>query len=314
MASRLARPPRAPPPQSLRLQNRRSPIRSQAAKAGREQPQPYHSAKTIARAFAENPSAEKNQRIVARELAAALQSNQPPPPVAIAGIIAAWKARYAPNTVYIRVTKLRGILRTIDRSLNTRSAEEVHLPRKPRPRTVTVSTEEIRTLIETAAPPLRFILTAMATMGLRWSEARDIEPANYNAEQRTVSIRVKGGKVKTFPVPDAVSTLISQAPEGEGRVIDRYAGYTVPNDTSAGWWPNHKKRSGVRPEIRPHDLRRTAACRLYAATNDIMAVQAFLGHDQLSSTAIYLEPLAGNAVSSMRRALTIWNAKGERVQ
>lgn len=47
-------------------------------------------------------------------------------------------------------------------------------------------------------------------------------------------------------------------------------------------------RAGLVRTIRPHMMRSTAGVRLYAATHDVFAVSALLGHADLNTTRIYL--------------------------
>jgi integrase/recombinase XerC len=50
-----------------------------------------------------------------------------------------------------------------------------------------------------------------------------------------------------------------------------------------------KKKCGIVRDLRPHDLRRTTATRVYSATKDLRIVQALLGHSNLGSTLWYLD-------------------------
>jgi site-specific recombinase XerC len=54
------------------------------------------------------------------------------------------------------------------------------------------------------------------------------------------------------------------------------------------WW-EWKQRCGVRPGLRVHDLRRSLARRVYAASHDLRQVQALLTHASLTSTLWYLD-------------------------
>ena len=49
-----------------------------------------------------------------------------------------------------------------------------------------------------------------------------------------------------------------------------------------------KEKCGIERDLRPHDLRRTTAKAMYDLTHDLRAVQALLGHSQMSSTLWYL--------------------------
>ena len=49
-----------------------------------------------------------------------------------------------------------------------------------------------------------------------------------------------------------------------------------------------KKKAGIRAKWTLHDLRRTAARKLYATTGDIRQAQKFLGHGSINATMWYL--------------------------
>src|SRR5688572_3590010 len=46
-------------------------------------------------------------------------------------------------------------------------------------------------------------------------------------------------------------------------------------------------RAGVRGRYSPHSCRHTFAMQLYSKTNDVLLVQAALGHRAISSTLVY---------------------------
>jgi integrase len=223
--------------------------------------------------------------------------------------------KLAPATLFSRTMKLKRLLRIIDKVQGTSFVELVPAPRKPQARRVTVTTEEVRRMLEAANPPLRFILAAMITIGLRWSEAAGLSPENWDDARQVIAVKTKGGKIRTFPVPDAFAHMIRQCPDTTGTYVERLSGQPFNKHTAwSSWWRYLRKRIHLRPEVRPHDLRRTAAVRLYTLTNDILAVKAFLGHDNLASTAYYLEPYDEQAMQHLQRVLKITNEKGQRVQ
>jgi integrase len=50
-----------------------------------------------------------------------------------------------------------------------------------------------------------------------------------------------------------------------------------------------KEKCGITRSLKPHDLRRTTATRVYKNTKDLRLVQALLGHSDLGSTFWYLD-------------------------
>jgi site-specific recombinase XerC len=50
-----------------------------------------------------------------------------------------------------------------------------------------------------------------------------------------------------------------------------------------------KARCGIARNLRPHDLRRTTAVKIYEGTKDLRTVQTILGHKSLGSTIYYLD-------------------------
>ncbi len=155
----------------------------------------------------------------------------------------------------------------------------------------------------------------MASMGLRFSEAYRIGPDNYDADTKTIRVQTKGGKVRPFPVPDEVSKLIALCPpDNPGTYIEKLNGGPIKKQSLRKRWRTLKKKAGVRDELNPHDLRRTAAVRVYTLTKDVLAVKALLGHEDITSTATYLAPYEPAAMRALQTTFHRWTPKGGSVQ
>lgn len=83
-----------------------------------------------------------------------------------------------------------------------------------------------------------------------------------------------------------------------------------PHDLIRSQWERAKRQANIRPELHPHDLRRTLATALHRATGDVLAVQQALGHEDLSTTSFYLAPHEPERMRALLGQLHWnWNAK-----
>ena len=144
-------------------------------------------------------------------------------------------------------------------------------------------------------PFLRLYMLLYFQCGLRASEALATTPRNWNPEQHTVTIPVKGKKMRTAEVTPEVETLFlaahAQATDDRS-FIELLRGRPVTQNSLRQQWQRHRTNCGISPKVTAHDLRRTAATILYAATKDLRVPQQLLGHQNLASTLRYIAPLA----------------------
>jgi integrase len=234
------------------------------------------------------------------------------PSAVVAQMLARWKRFYAPWSMFTYAASLKKLLRHIDGQLQTNLAEGVSKIVRPPPRRVLIEQEELDRLLAAAPPHLKLFISLMVGMGLRFAEAQRAAPEHFDRESQTLTLKTKGGKIRQFPVPDAIAALFAIAPEnGQGTYIERLRGRgPMHRGTLRQQWNALKRKAGVRMEVNPHDLRRTAAVRVYQLTKDVMAVQALLGHDSLMSTAHYLSAHEPKAMRTLETELRRWTPKG----
>ncbi len=70
--------------------------------------------------------------------------------------------------------------------------------------------------------------------------------------------------------------------------VEMWRGRTTDAGAMRHAWKQLKKKTGVRADLRAHDLRRTTAVSLYKLTHDLRAVSHLLGHSNIASTCGYL--------------------------
>ena len=290
LVRRLGRRARPSQAQSLRQQTRRPQATNRNAQPleARAPSAPYATAQAIAEAWAASTK-EPHSLYAAKELAAELTANPDQPYIAVARLIATWKTNLAPNTVYHRIAQLRRITDAIDRQIRSDLRSLVKLPKRPPPRAVILTEKESDALWHAAPAHMKMFLALAGDLALRFAEASSVGWSNWNPQQKTVTVKTKGGSVKTFPVTPAIEALIEMCPPDVENFLDGLAGKRISPAHIRYQWEKLKQRAGVRPEVIPHDLRRTAAVRVYQLTHDVLAAKQLLGHEQLSSTALYLK-------------------------
>ncbi len=270
-------------------------------------------AEGLARSWQEASRRGEETHSVARELADNLRGLHGPIPAAVVvGMIAGWRKRYAPNTINKRVRVLKKILRSIDAQQGTSLAALVPRPGPIRARLRMLQPGELERLLQHAKLHMRLLVLFGVLMGLRFAECLDASPSGYDPEKNTLTVRTKGGKDKTFPVPPPIAAILAVAPRFDGLgFIESLRGKKCSSITIRADWEKLIKAAAITPPLIPHDLRRTAAVNKYRETKDIFAAKALLGHEALGTTAHYLK--AHEATLEPTYA-AIWTPKGERVQ
>jgi site-specific recombinase XerC len=206
-------------------------------------------------------------------------------------LLAEWRKTLRPSTVWT----YRNELRHLCNALHQLGAPTIQMPRlpRPKPRAVTATPEELAKLFKDPPAWLRLFQFLYFQCGMRLSEALAVTPRSWNREQRTVTVRVKGGAHRTVTITADVENLFLSAgnPDPDEPFIFTLKGRSITARGLEAAWQTWRKKCGVNPALTPHDLRRTAASIIYPATKDLRAVQELLGHKNLVSTLSYIAPL-----------------------
>jgi integrase/recombinase XerD len=183
------------------------------------------------------------------------------------------------------------------------AADEIDSPRPGRRLPELLTRDEIDRLL--AAPDVRSpagrrdraMLELLYATGLRVSELVGLELNDVDLETRVLVARGKGSKERIVPIGapagEAVRAYLDTARgallrgrrskdlfvtprggrmtrQGFAKIVDRYA-----------------RSAGIRRRISPHKLRHSFATHLLEGGADLRAVQAMLGHADVSTTQIY---------------------------
>ena len=216
---------------------------------------------------------------------------------------------------------MRGLFRHLvaERWLDADPSELIDAPRTARRLPGVLGEEAVARLI--AQPPdtprgrrdAAMIELAYAS-GLRVSELVTLQMADINLNQGFVRVTGKGRKTRLVPVGDAARTKIE-------RFIreDRPAWLKDPAEralfltergrgmTRQAFWKTlrgYARRAGVRlpsGDVSPHKLRHSFATHLVERGADLRAVQAMLGHADISTTQVYTQVSRARVLEQARK-------------
>jgi len=160
---------------------------------------------------------------------------------------------------------------------------------------------------------LRPAVGLMRGCGLRCCEIANLDVDDYDRHNRTVHVVGKGGHARTLPVPPEVAAVVDQylldrgyAP---GPLFCAVGSKANPDGRLSRQWISKRTRRAMTEagvHKRPYDgrgahaLRHQAAHDAMEATDNVLVVQALLGHDSLATTQIYLPKVP---LAQMRRAV-----------
>jgi integrase/recombinase XerD len=141
------------------------------------------------------------------------------------------------------------------------------------------------------------MLELLYATGLRVSELVSLGVNQVDLEARVVLARGKGGKERLVPVgAPAAEALRAWLAGPRERVLrgrrskDLFVTPRGGRMTRQGFWKliaRYARAAGIRGPVSPHQLRHSFATHLLAGGADLRAVQAMLGHADVSTTQIY---------------------------
>ncbi|MEM0459880.1 MAG: tyrosine-type recombinase/integrase [Thermofilaceae archaeon] len=141
----------------------------------------------------------------------------------------------------------------------------------------------------TASGDCAAAMLLMLETGLRPGEALSLKSSDvsFHSGHATITVRGKGGRVVVKRVYDP---LLVEALSARARVGGRL--FKVSDRTLRRRFKQILLQAGLPArrvqQLRPHDLRRTAALLAYRETRDLEGVRVWLGHSKPETTTIYL--------------------------
>lgn len=221
--------------------------------------------------------------------------------------------RLAIRTVRRRVACLRGFYGDLARTkLLDRSPFqqlEMHLPRaKSLPRALARgdAAKLARAAWQTCASPdsaYREVAAAvllLLSVGLRVGELVQLKPSDFNPEDGGLHVRGKGRRERHVPIVDArLRALLAAIADPDAATLFGAGQRAWSTQVFRQRLKAFAEEAGVTCKVTPHMLRHTSATLLLEDGVDLRFLQHLLGHENISTTALYAH--VGDA--SLKRAL-----------
>lgn len=238
-----------------------------------------------------------------------------------------------PRTVRAGLNAVRALFAYLkaEGAITENVALEVRLPKKDAATRLTVNDEDLVKLLEATERQRsdfrcvrdRAVLSVLIFCGLRRQELLDLTIQSLNLPDQALLVQQgKGKKSRTVYLCDEALAALRDWLALRSTLKCRHDYLFVTEDrrhfgetSLPRMLEEIKAIAGLKgdPRIKPHSIRHAAATRLMRNGADIRSIQAWLGHSQLQTTAIYLHtdeqqvrrmaPLAGLRTSEPSREL-----------
>lgn len=209
------------------------------------------------------------------------------------------------RSVARNISAIRGFHKflLIDRFARTDPTENLDTPKGWKRLPAVLSTADVDRLLEQPDGSTsigirdKAMLEVLYATGLRVSELVGLKLSNYNLERGFLIIMGKGSKERAVPMGETAILFLKQYMDGarsdllKGEAADAvFISSRRRQITRQMFWNRIKyyaQKAGIRQEISPHTLRHSFATHLLDNGADLRAVQAMLGHSDISTTQIY---------------------------
>ena len=216
----------------------------------------------------------------------------------------------SPRSVARAISCIRGFYRflVMERRMRASPAEDLQAPRSWPALPKYLSLEEVDRLLEqpdaTAPRGLRdrASLELLYATGMRVSELLGLRPADLNLDAGYLTCTGKGEKQRIIPTgTQAVQWVRRYLETARPALISSRATpwlFVNARDggrlSRVGFWKilkTYARQAGIGHDLSPHVLRHSFATHLLERGADLRAIQAMLGHADLSTTQIYTHVL-----------------------
>jgi integrase/recombinase XerC len=203
--------------------------------------------------------------------------------------------RQAPSgrTVNKEIDYFRGFLKwcRTEKDMDVPILKISKLP-EARPIPMVLSPDEIVRMLEAADPMHRALILCLYGLGLRMNEARNIRRQDIDPDNRTLTVKQKGGSFKLLPLTPALLSalleIVQPRPTSQAEdyiFLSRRSGKPVYDIRAA--LRRICKDARITKRVTPHLFRHSCATHLMSSGISSRIVQKFLGHKAITTTEFY---------------------------
>lgn len=195
---------------------------------------------------------------------------------------------YSDSYVNDVISTARAVLAQTE--LDTNPFDQVKLNRVDNTRQRFLSSQEETRLLGQARehyPHLYPMLVVALETGLRKSNLLNLRWSEIDQDNRTVTVKQKGGARHSVPLSDKCMAVLNQQPRN-------HLDWVFLNPKTSKPWRDINKAfksclelAHIETSFRWHDLRHTSASKLLRASGNIKLAQQFLGHKSINNTMRY---------------------------
>lgn len=180
-----------------------------------------------------------------------------------------------------------------------------------RPRGNILSLEAIDTLLSAAPTHMRLYILLCSDVAIRAGTVVRLCENDWDHDNGCFRFTTKANVVVALPVTKRLRAMIDMAHTYKADTGTPYLKRIGGPDV---YWQQHsygrqlkllQAELGIRPAVTSHDLRRSAARRMYEVTKDLRVVQALLGHTNIASTFHYLYPHMEQVTTAQMEACSV---------
>jgi integrase/recombinase XerC len=169
----------------------------------------------------------------------------------------------------------------------------------PRP----LSIGQINSILETIATVKRTdwiikrdraLIALIYSVGLRITEALNLNKEDVKNSTEYIKIAGKGGKERIIPVIDSIRDILidcvnsSKFPSASALFVNKLGGRLSPSAVQK-LVKKSRKMLNLSDNVTPHAFRHSCATHLMEGGGDLRSIQELLGHSSISSTQIYAD-------------------------
>ncbi len=213
----------------------------------------------------------------------------------------------SPRSLARRISGIRSLFRflELDGRLAHNPALLLELPRIPDHLPQVLAIEEIDAMIAAIDPTAReavrdrALLEVMYGCGLRVSELIGLQIDRLHLAEEYMLVEGKGRKQRLVPLAPPTAQAIADwlADRAEGKIKPGEGNYLFLAPRTGSRITRMRvfkivktlaERAGIQREVSPHTLRHSFASHLLEGGANLRAIQEMLGHEDISTTQIYL--------------------------